>query len=234
MDYRIQPGNHAATTNQRPVATEKTGRNNHRGLQGASFAGTRQPVAPGSAVAVRSNFQAFLNEETALLAAPNASNQPPSGPPATPAPEQNVPAPKLTLHHLQVCETIGGWSSESCPDDPGRISAGRETALPSEELTGAGRIPEEVVAGWYGKYHQGRRMANGQRFNMYGATIAHRDMPIGTKVELENPKTGEKAKAVVTDRGPYHEGRDVDLSYALAKRLSLAKPGVGNLKLRVL
>ncbi len=77
------------------------------------------------------------------------------------------------------------------------------------------------MAGWYGEYHHGRLMANGERFDMHGATIAHRDMPMGTRVELENPQTGQRVEAVVTDRGPYHRGRDVDLSYGLAERLSL-------------
>ncbi|MBP7518512.1 MAG: septal ring lytic transglycosylase RlpA family lipoprotein, partial [Desulfobulbus sp.] len=62
----------------------------------------------------------------------------------------------------------------------------------------------------------------------------HRDMPLGTRVELENPETGEKARATVTDRGPYVEGRDVDLSYRLARKLSLSRQGVANLKMRVL
>jgi len=93
---------------------------------------------------------------------------------------------------------------------------------------------EEVVAGWYGRFHQGKLMANGERFDMNKATIAHRDMPIGSKVELENPETGQKVRAVVTDRGPYHQGRDVDLSYGLAKRLSIAEQGVGKLKMRPL
>jgi len=53
-------------------------------------------------------------------------------------------------------------------------------------------------------------------------------------VELENPKTGERAEAVVTDRGPFHRHRDVDLSHGLAKRLSVARKGIGKLKMRVL
>lgn len=91
-----------------------------------------------------------------------------------------------------------------------------------------------VVASWYGEYHQGRAMANGEPFNMYAATIAHKDLPLGAKVRLENPKTGERVIATVTDRGPYIEGRDIDLSYGVAKRLSLAKQGVGNLLMTIL
>ncbi|MDR3090144.1 MAG: septal ring lytic transglycosylase RlpA family protein [Desulfobulbaceae bacterium] len=92
----------------------------------------------------------------------------------------------------------------------------------------------KVVASWYGQYHHGRAMANGEPFNMYAATIAHKDLPLGAKVRLENPETGEKVVATVTDRGPFIEGRDVDLSYGVAKRLSLDKQGVGSLLMTVL
>ncbi len=93
---------------------------------------------------------------------------------------------------------------------------------------------QEVVASWYGKNYHGRPMANGAFFNMYADTIAHRDLPLGTHVELKNPKTGVSVRAVVTDRGPYIEGRDVDLSYGLARKLSLVDQGVGKLAMRVL
>ena len=69
---------------------------------------------------------------------------------------------------------------------------------------------------------------------MYANTIAHKDLPLGTRVELENPLTGKSVRAVVTDRGPYIDGRDVDLSYGLARMLSLVDKGVGRLKMRVL
>ena len=93
---------------------------------------------------------------------------------------------------------------------------------------------ETVVASWYGKQHHGKTMANGKPFNMYGSTIAHKDIPLGTKVLLENPTTGQKATATVTDRGPFVAGRDIDVSYGLAKRLSLKDQGVGSLVMKVL
>lgn len=115
-------------------------------------------------------------------------------------------------------------------EDPRQLRVGQEirVRIPS--------LPEErqVIASWYGKAHHGKPMANGEPFNMYKKTVAHRDLPLGTRVELENPSTGERATAVVTDRGPYVEGRDLDLSYALAERLSLTEKGVGRLVMRVL
>lgn len=77
-------------------------------------------------------------------------------------------------------------------------------------------------------------MANGDPFNMYANTIAHRDLPFGTQVELKNPETGNREQAVVTDRGPFVAGRDVDLSFGLAQKLSLVNKGVGKLIMRII
>ena len=94
--------------------------------------------------------------------------------------------------------------------------------------------PEEVVASWYGETYHGRTMANGKIYNMYGNTVAHKELPFGTRIELENPLTGARVKAVVTDRGPFVDGRDVDISYGLAQKLSMVEKGVGKLIMRVL
>lgn len=115
-------------------------------------------------------------------------------------------------------------------EDPTRIRPGQKIRIRMPSYPDS----QEVVASWYGKNHHGRPMANGAFYNMYGHTIAHRKLPFGTRVELTNPETGEMASAIVTDRGPYVEGRDVDLSYGLACKLSLVKKGVGNLTMRVL
>ncbi|MGQ9654248.1 MAG: septal ring lytic transglycosylase RlpA family protein, partial [Thermodesulfobacteriota bacterium] len=115
--------------------------------------------------------------------------------------------------------------------DPRKIQPGQriQVALPiysTEE--------KEVVASWYGHEHHGKPMANGEPFNMYSSTIAHKELPLGTKVELRDPDTGVKVRAVVADRGPYVQCRDVDLSYGLARRLALVDRGVGRLMMRIL
>jgi rare lipoprotein A len=114
--------------------------------------------------------------------------------------------------------------------DPTHLQIGQELKI---------RLPESgsekpVVASWYGEAFNGKPMANGDIYDMYAATIAHKEMPLGTEVELQNTLTGEMARAIVTDRGPYIEGRDVDLSYGLAQKLSLVEQGVGELIMRVL
>jgi len=77
-------------------------------------------------------------------------------------------------------------------------------------------------------------MSNGKPFDMNKDTIAHRDLPLGTHVQIENPATGKVVDAMVTDRGPFINGRDIDLSYGLAKKLSVVEKGVSKLLMKVL
>ncbi len=115
-------------------------------------------------------------------------------------------------------------------EDPRRIQPGQKIRVPSVSHP----EEQEVIASWYGEKYHNRPMANGAIYNMYANTVAHRDLPFGTRLELENTETGEKAVAVVTDRGPFIEGRDLDVSYGLAQKLSLVKKGVGPLVMRVI
>jgi rare lipoprotein A len=123
-------------------------------------------------------------------------------------------------------------------ENPDRIYPGQKirVRVPDAAENVTPEVPErsEVVASWYGKEYHGRPMANGKIYNMYANTIAHRTLPLGTKVELTNPNTGQVVRAVVTDRGPFIEGRDVDLSYGIAKKLNLVDKGVGKVIMDIL
>ena len=133
-------------------------------------------------------------------------------------------------------ENIGAVKESAGHDLTARLTSAVASRLESALTTAERRTGKavKVVASWYGQYHHGRLMANGEPFNMFAATIAHKDLPLGAKVRLENPETGQHVIATVTDRGPYVAGRDVDLSYGVAKRLSLTKEGVGKLLMTVL
>lgn len=122
--------------------------------------------------------------------------------------------------------------------NPDRIRPGQKlrARIPdaAEKVTPEAGERSEVVASWYGKEYHGRPMANGKIYNMYASTIAHRTLPLGTKVELTNPDTSQIVRAVVTDRGPFVDGRDVDLSYGIAKKLNLVEKGVGKVIMEIL
>ena len=87
---------------------------------------------------------------------------------------------------------------------------------------------------WYGKRFQGKRTANGERYNMYSYTAAHRTFPFNSMVKVTNLKNGRSIIVRINDRGPYHRGRIIDLSYLAAKKLGYAKKGVAKLKIKLL
>jgi rare lipoprotein A len=112
-----------------------------------------------------------------------------------------------------------GSASVSFGDQPaGSIAI---SPRPAASIHGA-----KVTASWYGSDHENRRTANGQRFRMHKNTLAHKTLPMGTKVRLINPDNGKIAEGVVNDRGPYVKGRDVDVSFAMARQLGFVKKGV--------
>lgn len=92
-------------------------------------------------------------------------------------------------------------------------------------------LSRKVTVSWYGAKHHKKLTASGQRFNMHKNTLAHRTLPFGTKVRLVNMDNGKSAEGVVNDRGPYIKGREIDLSYALAKQLGFIQKGIVNLYL---
>ncbi len=83
------------------------------------------------------------------------------------------------------------------------------------------------LASWYGKHHQGRKTASGERFSRGRLTAAHRSLPLGTKVKVTNLRTQQQVVVKITDRGPYGTGkrRIIDLSEAAAKRVGLLEHG---------
>ena len=93
----------------------------------------------------------------------------------------------------------------------------------------ASRGQEQVVASWYGPQHHGRLMANGKPFDMHADTVAHPSLPLGTRLRLTNPDNGSSVDVKVTDRGPYIRGRNLDLSYGVAKKLGVVKSGVSRI-----
>lgn len=72
----------------------------------------------------------------------------------------------------------------------------------------------------------GRRSANGERFDAYGNTVAHRWLPFGTRLRITNPRTGKSVIARVTDRGPFIHGRSLDMSYGAFSQVASPSRGV--------
>jgi len=85
-------------------------------------------------------------------------------------------------------------------------------------------------ASWYGKQFHGRTTASGEDFDMFELTAAHRQLPLGTYVKVTNLRNGKWIIVRVNDRGPYIEGRILDLSYSAARMLEF-KAGVENVRI---
>ena len=86
---------------------------------------------------------------------------------------------------------------------------------------------EHGEASWYGKQFHGRKTADGDRFSQHDMTAAHRTLPLGTKVMVEEPETGKQVEVKINDRGPYAqpERRIIDLSRAAADSIGIVQAG---------
>jgi len=95
-------------------------------------------------------------------------------------------------------------------------------------------LVETGIASWYGPPYHNRRASNGQIYDMHAMTAAHRTLPLGSIVRVTNVENGSSVLVRITDRGPFIEGRIVDLSQAAASELGLVVKGTGQIKLEVL
>lgn len=93
---------------------------------------------------------------------------------------------------------------------------------------------EVGVASWYGEPFHGRRTSSGETYDMNRLTAAHRSLPLPTYVEVTNLENGRQIIVRVNDRGPFHDGRLIDLSYAAARKLDVVGPGTARVRVRAL
>lgn len=84
---------------------------------------------------------------------------------------------------------------------------------------------EKGIASWYGGIFQGKLTANGEIYDTYGYTCAHRTLPFGTVLEVKNLSNGRSVQVRVNDRGPFVDNRIIDLTYAAARDLDMVRDG---------
>ncbi len=94
-------------------------------------------------------------------------------------------------------------------------------------------ITDRGVASWYGEPFHGRQAANGEIFNMEALTAAHRTMPLGSVVRVVNLANGKHVYVRITDRGPYVNGRILDLSHAAAVQLGMEHGGLAHIQMEI-
>ncbi len=89
------------------------------------------------------------------------------------------------------------------------------------------------LASYYGKKFHGRKTANGETFNMYKLSAAHRVLPLGTMIKVTNLENGRWVEVKVNDRGPFVEGRILDLSFAAGLELEMVKSGTAKVMIEI-
>jgi rare lipoprotein A len=89
---------------------------------------------------------------------------------------------------------------------------------------------ERGIASWYGSEFHGLKTSNGEIYDMYGVSAAHKPLPMGTLVQVTHLGTGKQIEVRINDRGPFATGRIIDLSYGAARRLGTVEAGLAEVE----
>lgn len=139
---------------------------------------------------------------------------------------------KIILVILIIAVTVGVFNFDE--------STARETSILDKVRISKDSTPEVVPvnlnnlgimkASWYGPGFHGKMTANGEIYNQMALTAAHKELPFGTYLRITNLRNGRSVIVRINDRGPYIEGRDLDLSKGTAIALGMMKSGVIKVK----
>jgi rare lipoprotein A len=149
-----------------------------------------------------------------------ANGQPAPSPPSTASPD--------TIESTKRATDAGPAPPATSPPTPSP-----KRGKPSQSPAPAGYI-EEGNASWYGVPFNGRRASNGEIYDMYKLTAAHRTLPFETMVRVTNLSNGKSTTVRITDRGPFVDNRIIDLSLAAAREIDSVGPGVVHVRVEVL
>ena len=136
-----------------------------------------------------------------------------------------------------------GYSRHIPPGSGGTSRSGKVPATQRPyRINGREYIPidsahgfvETGVASWYGRQFHGRKTSNGETYNMYAMTAAHKTLPMNTWVMVHNLDNNRRIKVRINDRGPFVSGRIIDLSYTGAKKIGIVGPGTARVRLTAL
>ena len=112
-----------------------------------------------------------------------------------------------------------------------------ESVVPELSVSSPDTRPKPFQVGkasWYGKKFEGKKTANGETYDMYAETAAHPTLPLGSIVRVVNTRNHRSEVVRINDRGPYIEGRELDVSYAVARKLGFDQHGLAKVRLELL
>ena len=130
----------------------------------------------------------------------------------------------------------------SIPDAVPRLERHASANFRPYEVFGVQYVPigedqpyrQEGIASWYGRKFHGEKTANGETYDMYAMTAAHPTLPIPSYARVTNRANGRSVIVRINDRGPFHTGRIIDLSYVAAAKLGLIGPGSGRVTVQAI
>jgi rare lipoprotein A len=137
----------------------------------------------------------------------------------------NAPASRVTPGAIPHAERLSRYGN------PESYEVFGQTYYPLKHSQG---FMERGVASWYGPGFHRKRTSSGEPYDMHGMTAAHRVLPLPTYVEVTHLGSGRRAVVKVNDRGPFKDGRVLDLSYAAAQSLGIHGPGTAWVEIRAL
>lgn len=139
---------------------------------------------------------------------------------------------------IQGCSTLSGPiasapAPEVAPTSEAVTPRIIDSAAPKERQS---KTPAAItgMASWYGPGFSGKKTANGDTFDETKMTAAHKTLPLGTRAKVTNVKNGKSVEVEINDRGPYAEGRIIDLSQAAATALGIVDRGVATVRVESL
>jgi rare lipoprotein A len=194
------------------------------------------PIIPDALRPFRVPFAAVPAVLGVLLSAGCASGPGTTARPAAPPASSRVEAPREPRDTRELRSNRDGPEASPPPDlhlvpdaEP-KLETAR-TGGPNKpyEVLGESYVPERGdppliergLASWYGRKFHGRSTASGETYNMYAMTAAHKTMPIPSYARVRNPANGREVVVRINDRGPFHRGRVIDLSYTAALKLGV-------------
>lgn len=148
---------------------------------------------------------------------------------SAPAPPDGAPLMTIAAHEVPDAVPRAEPILRAGNSSPYEVAGETYRVLPS--ATG---YRAEGIASWYGTRFHGRKTANGEPYDLYGPTAAHRTLPIPSYVRVTNLGNGRAMVVRINDRGPFHPDRVIDLSYGAAVRLGFADAGTAQVRLEAL
>jgi len=145
-----------------------------------------------------------------------------------PPPSQPTETPTKTADRAKRSTDV-----PEAPATPPAVTPTAKRGKPAATPAPSG-YTEEGNASWYGVPFHGRRASNGETYDMYKLTAAHRTLPFETMVRVTNLNNGKSTVVRITDRGPFVDNRIIDLSFAAAQEVDSVGPGVVPVRVEVL